>query len=71
MAGIGATIAYGRWTLGSLVVVLTVGIELSDIVLRYLRLSKKAHGPLEPPVPETATVEEAENALKSPEIVDS
>ena len=45
VAGIGATIAYGRWILGSLVVILTVAIELSDIALNYLHISTKPHGP--------------------------
>jgi uncharacterized membrane protein YhiD involved in acid resistance len=69
VAGIGATIAYGRWILGSLVVILTVSIELSDIVLNYLHISK---GPLEPAEasPGTAAVG-VEVALRSPEIVDS
>ena len=70
VAGIGATIAYGRWILGSLVVILTVCIELSDIVLNHLHISKNPHGPAGETSPETATMEE-ENALRSPEIVDS
>ena len=69
VAGIGATIAYGRWILGSLAVILTVCIELSDIVLNYLKISKAPFRPTETS-PETGMVE-IENALNSPEILDS
>ncbi len=69
VAGVGATIAYGRWILGSLVVVLAVCIELSDIVLNYLHISKKHHRPAEY-LPGIATAE-MENTVTSPEILDS
>ena len=69
VAGIGASIAYGRWILGSLAVVLTVCIELSDIVLNYLKISKAPFQPSEAS-PGGETVE-VENTVRSPEILDS
>lgn len=69
VAGIGATIAYGRWILGSLVVILTVCIELSDILLNYLKISKAPLRPTET-LPGTETVG-VEDTVRSPEILDS
>jgi putative Mg2+ transporter-C (MgtC) family protein len=68
VAGVGAAIAYGRWTLGSIIVILTVSIELSDIVLNYLHISRDPFGSAgSSPVASTVEGE----TLRSPEIVDS
>jgi putative Mg2+ transporter-C (MgtC) family protein len=71
VAGIGASIAYGRWILGAICTALAVFIQISDFLYFIMldRVCKKKRDTEEPPASDTGEVRE-ENKEKTSVIID-